>query len=304
QDKSFFRARQPPQPLPAVRPSSGGTTTTAATHQDSPGDGSGVPPSSGAGTASAASLLSSSASSSAAAVAAGAVSTGSVVRAEEDGSGSSSGGGGGGDGSGGVNSSLWRLLCRELGLSESQEAQFLKFQRAAAEEPETVGDRDSLARLSRVLADLRVSTEACMASVHARAKMLMEVLTPSQMVRYLCWVAKTAAPADDRSDRSSACPLSSLMVATAGGAGGAFVGAGGEASTALAVARPSPMALTPPRRESHAEGAEGAARRPAKGEREEVLRLWRKPTEDLSLEEMEWLMGWVRRTQQQQQQQQ
>lgn len=61
--------------------------------------------------------------------------------------------------------------------------QYLHFQRSVSTEVGTQEERERLGRLSRVLTDLRVSTAACMGSVHARAEMLMEVLTPSQMVR-------------------------------------------------------------------------------------------------------------------------
>lgn len=93
-------------------------------------------------------------------------------------------------------------------------------------------------------------------------------------------MAKTAAPPDEP---SSACPLSNLLVATAGGSG-----VGGDNSTALPAGAPTPATLAPPKSEPDTKSGGGGGGAGGGGERGEVLRLWRKPTEDLSLEEMEW----------------
>ncbi|CAN0564883.1 unnamed protein product, partial [Ectocarpus sp. 12 AP-2014] len=195
QDESFFRARQqqqqqqqqPPNLASArppniatdiISPGSGGSggggdarsaamalPTSQTNQEESPdiggGDNGGVSPSS--------------------------ATSNTVVASSSWSAGEEGGGGGGGGGSSGSsnssNGSLWRLLCQELGLTDSQEGQFLQFQRAVAASPPTLAERDRLRRLSRVLAGLRASTEACMADVHARAATLMEILTPSQTVR-------------------------------------------------------------------------------------------------------------------------
>ncbi|CAM9993149.1 unnamed protein product, partial [Ectocarpus sp. 8 AP-2014] len=63
-------------------------------------------------------------------------------------------------------------------------------------------------------------------------------------------------------------------------------------STAAATAaRPVPRSPPATLRSGEGKGIDNS------GERGEVLRLWRKRNENLTLEEMEWLVLWVRRTQ-------
>ncbi|CBJ49204.1 conserved unknown protein [Ectocarpus siliculosus] len=291
QDESFFRARQQQQQPPnlasarppniatdIISPGSGGSggggdvrsaATTLPTNQtnqeESPDNGGG-----GSGGVSPSSATSNTV-----------VASSSWSAGEEGGGG---GGGGSSSGSNSSNSNLWRLLCQELGLTDSQEGQFLQFQRAVAASPPTLAERDRLRRLSRVLAGLRASTEACMADVHARAATLMEILTPSQTVRYLGWVARTAGdPAD--------CPttLPSLTSLLAGAAD--TCASTDTPSTAATAARPVPRSPPATLRSGGGKGIDNS------GERGEVLRLWRKRNENLTLEEMEWLVLWVRRTQ-------
>lgn len=61
-----------------------------------------------------------------------------------------------------------------------------QLQQKAATDSGTLAEKDRLQKLTRVLADLRVSTPVCMTAIHDRAEILMQVLSPSQMVSAFC----------------------------------------------------------------------------------------------------------------------
>ena len=110
-------------------------------------------------------------------------------------------------------------------------------------------------------------------------------------VRYLCWVTRTAAAAgDDSSSWATSDSLPRLLMETATTA--ASPGAAPTGAAAAAVRpTPTPLGSTSESPNLPAPGGDdggGGGGGGVGGQRQEVLRLWRKPAEDLSLEEMEW----------------
>jgi len=208
------------------------------------------------------------------------------------------------DPSGSARSELWPLLSQELGLTQEQEEKVRQVQRRLRENKEAWAEQRLLALLTVHLERLQMGLRSCAVRTQQRADTLQRVLSPTQVVHYLSWVNRNhdrlkQSRLEDSVIAAAAARLDEDLARLRLGDGGGG-GVGGSVTDSMEVVN-SPAVAAMGSGDVGTGGGSGVVGAAAFGrtpgpssiQNASVVALLQKPSEELSLEDIEFLLNCV-----------
>ncbi|CAM9402928.1 unnamed protein product [Chrysoparadoxa australica] len=189
---------------------------------------------------------------------------------------------------------IWPLLCQELGVTPEQEQKLKECQKMTNHDPSLSQDARQLKLLISILEDLRACVEQYAGIAGNRLHSISRVLTPVQMVNYLKWVSeyKEHEPCKSTSELLNQIGVGSGSqnppVTASASASGATASGGDTAAAPLAASG------------AGADGSSGS-HEAVNANNAKLMALLTTPDHELQLEDLAYLIQWVKCNQSQQQ---